>query len=146
MIEYVRARPAESSSSQRSRIVIPPERPSVRTAPTPLPSSVQLSIIGPPHFATPPKSPSSAHTFAAGAAIDSLTLTSDMSPPSAPVLARGANGAYGGPKPLTSRTTALDPAFRSRAISSYSGDSAHARNAVSSRNESSTTLSRSHAP
>src|SRR5215475_4090311 len=54
----------------------------VRTAPTPDPSTEQLSSIGPPHFATPPKSPSSSHTFAAGAATVSLTFTSDMVPPS----------------------------------------------------------------
>src|SRR5438105_13423148 len=113
MIEYVSVRRAGSSASQRSRIVIPPGSPIVRTAPTPLPSSVQLSIIGPPHFATPPKSPSSAHTFAAGAAIVSLTLTSDMGPPRPPVLARGADHAYAGPNPRTRRTTALAPAFRS---------------------------------
>src|SRR5262249_47182477 len=68
-------------ASQRSWIDPPPRTPIVRTAPTPDPSTVQLSSMSPPHFATPPKSPSRPHTFAAGAAIGSLTFTSDICRP-----------------------------------------------------------------
>ena len=47
--------------------------------------------------------------------------------------------------PFTSKTTALEPAFLSLAIS-YSEDSAHSRNAASWGNESKTALSRSQSP
>src|SRR5204863_7599284 len=69
-------------ASQRSWMDPPPGSPIVRTAPTPEPSTVQLSSIPPPHLATPPKSPSSSQTFAAGAATGSLTFTSDIGLPS----------------------------------------------------------------
>src|SRR3954468_15126124 len=51
-----------------------------------------------------------------------------------------------GANPCASSTTPCAPAFRSFEISRYSGEFAHALNAVSPGNDISTTLSRSHVP